>query len=469
MAGGTAPVAALTVATPLLFSMADFTSAFERLVVLLRDRPDESKASEIAAESAAAVRTAGVRIEAGFEGSSIPTGTTLQGRLLARAIDWIEVESGAAAHELLAMARALASDDLPLPPTRTVHAALIPLPIFETAAVIPGLPAAQAASPISAVSAETDDEEQDPELDRLIAAVGDAIKRRGWAETLDRAERLLEYAAEAPKFRRLRIIAARRALPHPVLQELLQHALRHPEDQTRTASILSRIGPEGYEVMVDAVAETDSLAARKFLHDALARTPEAYPLIAPLLRRTAVHQVRHGAMLLGRLGDARAVGPLIDALQHADEGVRREAARALAPFDDGAARAALQEALAHPSATTRSDVAAAIGFAGRAPLAPALMAAFRGEKQSLVRRAIATAAARIGTPPALDELVLVALARRGLLRPAGYPAEVRLDAVAGLAAANTPAARRCLDRIVRDGDRPVRDAADRALSMRRRQ
>ena len=449
--------------------MSDFTNAFERLVVLLRDHADEARALEIAAESAAAVEAVGARIEAGFEGSSIPEGTTLQGRLLARAIDWIEVESAAPAEELLAMARALASDDLPLPPTRSVHAALIPLPIFEPAAAIPGLPTTHANSAVSAVTEDDEDEERDPELDRMTAGATEAAARRSWGETLDRAERLLDYASESPKYRRLRIIAARRALPHPVLQAVLQHALRYPEDQLRAASVLSRIGPEGYEVMVDAIAETDSLAARKFLYDALSRTPEAYPLIVPLLRRSVVHQIRHGAMLLGRLGDARAIRPLIEALQHEDEGVRREAARALAQFDDPAARAALQDLLAHPSPTTRSDVASAIGLAGRAPLAPALMSAFRGEKQSMVRRALATAAARIGTPPALDELVLVALARRGLLRPAGYPAEVRLDAVAGLAAANTAATRRCLDRIVRDGDRPVRDAADRALSMRRRQ
>jgi hypothetical protein len=45
--------------------------------------------------------------------------------------------------------------------------------------------------------------------------------------------------------------------------------------------------------------------------------------------------------------------------------------------------------------------------------------------------------------------------------------EQRLDAVAGLAAARTPESRRLLDRLVREGDAPVRDAADRALSVRR--
>jgi hypothetical protein len=68
---------------------------------------------------------------------------------------------------------------------------------------------------------------------------------------------------------------------------------------------------------------------------------------------------------------------------------------------------------------------------------------------------------------ALEELTRMALARRRLWG-GGQPQEVRLDIVAGLAAAATPGARRALDRIARDGDRPVHEAADRALNVRRR-
>ncbi len=443
--------------------MTVFTDAFERLVLLLRQGPGDLRAHGAAAAVAAEmVADMGERVESGVEGSEIPAGETLQGRMLARAVDWIEIDAGASLEDLADVARALASDEEPIPHTRSVRASLIPLPIVEPAPVLRSLTPAHG---MLGIGREQDD--PDAGLDRITKRIADAVQRRAWAEVVLHGEELLAYADRSPVERRSRILAGRRVLPRPALEAVLDHALRHPEDQQRAAGLLARIGPEGHEVMVDGIAASESLAARKVLHDALARTPDAYPLIAPLLSRSAAHQVRHAAVLLGRLGDPRAIPGLAQALRHADEGVRREAARALARHDDPAARAALAEGLAHPSPLTRSDVASAIGVGGRTALAPALMAAFRVEQEGGTRRAMASAAARLSTPAALEELVVVGLSRRGFLRRNGFPLEVRLDAAAGLAAANTPASRRCLDRLARDGDRPVREAADRALSVRR--
>ncbi|HEU4829073.1 MAG TPA: HEAT repeat domain-containing protein [Gemmatimonadales bacterium] len=440
--------------------MIAFPAAFERLLVCLHEDPENHSAHQDAAATAAeSVARKPARVNAGVEGSQIAARMTLRGRMRARAADWIEADAGASAGDLLTMARALLSENEPLPTDGSVRAVLVPLPVAAEAPIeFPSTPVALA---------QGVDPDADPELERRAGAARDAVERRSWPEVLAAGEALLAYAESSPSARRVRIIVARRALPRAALKELLEHALRHPEDQQRTGELLSRIGPEGHEVMVDGVAESESLAARRFLHDSLARTPEAFPLLLPLLTRSAPHQVRHGATLLGRLGDARAIEPLTGALGHPDEGVRGEAARALARFRDPAARAALTSALSHPSHVTRIDAASAIGLSGQAMFSPTVMTAFASEKESSVRRALATAAARLGTPQAADELVRIAIERRTLLNRDAAPVEVRLDAVAGLAAANTPLARRGLDRIVRDADRPVREAADRALSVRR--
>ena len=440
--------------------MSAFPAAFERLLVSLHEHPeDQAGHVEAAAAAAGAVARKAARLNAGVEGSQIAARMTLRGRMRARAADWIEADAGASSADLLTMARALLSDNEPLPTGGSVRAVLVPLPVaVEAPNEFPATPASLA---------QGTDPDADPELDRLADAARDAVARRIWPEVLSAGEALLAYAESAPSARRVRIIVARRALQRAALKDLLEHALRHPEDQQRTGELLSRIGPEGHEVMVDGIAESESFAARRFLHDALATTPEAFPLLLPLLTRSAPHQVRHGAALLGRLGDARAIEPLTGALGHPDEGVRGEAARALARFRDPAARAALTSALSHPSHVTRIDAASAIGLSGQAMFAPTVMTAFSAERESSVRRALATAAARLGAPQAADELVRIAIERRTLLNRDAAPIEVRLDAVAGLAAANTPLARRGLDRIVREADRPVREAADRALSVRR--
>jgi HEAT repeat protein len=437
-----------------------FPAAFERLLVILHEEPEDKSAHEEAAATAAAsVASKGARVNAGVEGSQIAARMTLRGRLRARAADWIEADAGAPAHDLLVMARALLSDNEPLPTEGSVRAVLVPLPVTAEAPIeFPTTPV---------LLAHATDPDLDPQLERLADQARDVVERRLWPEVLAAGEALLAYAEASPSARRVRIIVARRALPPTALRGLLEHALRHPEDQQRTGELLARIGPEGHELMVDGVAESESFAARRFLHDALARTPEAFPLLLPLLTRSAPHQVRHGAALLGQLGDSRAIEPLTGALGHPDEGVRGEAARALARFRDPGARAALTSALSHPSHVTRIDAASAIGLSGQAMFSPTVMTAFGMEKESGVRRALATAAARLGTPQATDELIRIAIERRTLLNRDAAPVEVRLDAVAGLAAANTPLARRGLDRIVRDADRPVREAADRALSVRR--
>src|SRR5690606_31633304 len=296
----------------------------------------------------------------GVQTCALPICTTLRGRLRARAVDWIEADAGALKENLLVMAQALVSEHEPLPTAGSVRAVLVPLPEAVEAPI--DFPATHGAL------ATPDDPDSDPELERLAGVARTAVRRKAGAEVLAAGEALIRYADELPSARRVRIIVARRALPKRVLVELFEHALRHPEDQSRTGDLLSRIGPDGHEIMVDGVAASESLAARRFLHDALAQTPEAFPLLIPLLTRPAAHQARHGASLLGRLGDPRAVEPLAAALEHEDEGVRGEAARALARFREPAARAALTAALTHPSPVTRIDVASAIGLSGEATL-----------------------------------------------------------------------------------------------------
>ncbi len=299
----------------------------------------------------------------------------------------------------------------------------------------------------------------------VLVAAADAFARKQGAELLGWAEAARDLTeGRSPEERRTMMIAARRTFNPTVLRIMVERSLRRPEEQQRTAAILRWIGPEGLEAMIDGVSESEAAGPRQFLHDALAAEPAAFPLILPLLSNSRPHVARHGAELLGRLGDSRAVAPLVALVEHPAERVRAAAIRALAGFDDPAAIHAIQAALSHASPDTRSEAARAAADHGRESLIGRLLLAFNREEDSPVRRELATAAARLG---AAGDLAEIALDKRSLLRWMGRTVEQRLDAVAGLAAAGTPECRRLLDRLVRQGDAPIRDAADRALSVRR--
>lgn len=444
--------------------------ALERLVIVTRETP---RAAEVhGAMAATAARAAAAlgraeRIEAGVEGSAIAEGTTLQGRMLARAVDWIEIGADATADGLLSLAHALASEDEPMPLVRGITVTLVPVPLPPEPAtiVLADMRVPASGGPASGRRVD-DDEPRDAELERLMDRVSDAAEAGTWAEVIARGKDLLDYARREPGGGRSRIIRARRVLARPVLEAIVEHALRHPEAQLAAADLLAGVGPEGHEVMVVEVAASESFATRRFLHDQLGRIPEAVPLLLPLLTRGSSIQARHAAAILGRIGDPRVIAPLAAALDYGDEATRAEILRALVRFDDPAARSAVMQGLKHASAATRIAAAQAVGNAGLLALSPSVMAVLREETDSSVRRAFATAAARLGTVEATEELVRMALARKRLLG-GGFPLETRLDVVAGFAAAGTPAARRCLDRIAREGDRPVQAAADQALSIRR--
>ncbi|HET8762957.1 MAG TPA: HEAT repeat domain-containing protein, partial [Gemmatimonadales bacterium] len=347
--------------------------ALERLVIVVRETPRASEVHATLAEQAA--RTAAElsgpeRIDAGVESSAIPLGTSLRGRLLARAVDWIEISPAVSAAALLQLASALASDDIAMPLLAHVLVTMVPLPLPPS--VVETIHVAEADG--NGGAGGEDDESSDEELIRLTDEVRSASVQRDWPTLLARARALLDYADQDPSARRTRIIQARRALPLARLRELIEHALRHAEDQALTAEILGRIGPDGHQAMVESVAGSESLAARRFLHDQLGRTPEALPLLLPLLERGTASQARHAAAILGRLGDARSVPALAAALAQDDDSVRAEALRALVRFDQPAARAALLDGLKHPSASTRIAAAQAVGNAGVLALAPSIMA-----------------------------------------------------------------------------------------------
>ncbi len=70
---------------------------------------------------------------------------------------------------------------------------------------------------------------------------------------------------------------------------------------------------------------------------------EALSALISLFQSGEIHDVKHGAALLGDWGSDRAAGALIDLLDHADAGVRHSAVRALLKIDTPRVKEALDQ------------------------------------------------------------------------------------------------------------------------------
>ncbi len=106
------------------------------------------------------------------------------------------------------------------------------------------------------------------------------------------------------------------------------------------------------------------------------------------LRNRAAGKRRQAALTLGKLGDARAVGPLIHALQDQAFGVRSCAALSLGLLGDQRAVEPLIKALKDFDYTVREQVALALGLLGDFRAVTPLKNALQDSSQTVRNRVV---------------------------------------------------------------------------------
>ncbi len=459
-----------------------FIKRFGDLVALLRVEPSNDAAQDLALSAATlAVAESSLLVGAGPGRAEWP----LKARMLARQVDCLRIAAGAEPHELLALARALAHDLTPIP--RSEHVEVEPWPPhgggaspnrrFEVErrrgeerrrsnrAQWPGLRRRQGGDRrISGERRLSLIEDQLAEISGLRHALDRACRGHGWDEVLLLASSLVRLAPRVPQSERGEFaVQLRRAIPRHATEALVELAERDPSARVRAREVLRWIGLDSVEVILARLSQGEALGVRVFYYDVVGGMPAAYPLIIPLLRSPVLHEVRHGAALLGRLGRADGVEVLKPLLGHPDELVRSAVVQALGELHEGAAADALRQALRHPSPRTRAVAAEAIAIWRGGILALLLAAALEAERERDAWRAMIDALGRIGTAEACGALATIALTRRSILRRRGYTTGQRLAAVAALGRAENGHSRSTLERLAREDEGVVSYAADRVL------
>ncbi len=457
-----------------------FAEAFGCLVQQLRSGPNDHDAvRELLRKGTVHVARQPAIEEAGIQLSGMLNEISLRGRMHARGVDTIRVAAGAPAEELLALARALALEDGPIPSTDLVQVGLVePIqPGAADAIRTTVLPVAEGAQPATDpdfqfVAPVEDDLPRSPrlteglakEIEDLGTAITSACQQSLWTEAIHATQALVKMGSRLPEPERSGFgLRVKRLLPMSVLASFIEFAVRVPEERQRVTEVLPWGGRDAVEAMVASIQQTERVEARRFLHDAIVATPGAISQVLPLLHDRKASVVRHAAELLARLGDPAALPPLLAKCEDPDEAARAAALHALAAFRDPPPRAveALRQGLQHESPHTRGEAALAIAASKRTALGMPLVVALERERDDAAWSVMAQALGQIGSHEAVTALATVALEKKGLLRK-GQSRARRLEAVSILADCGTPAARGALDGLSREAEGEVGAAARRA-------
>jgi len=486
---------------------ATFIKRFGDLVMLLRVDPGNDAAQDLAlSAAAAAVGDVAVEVEAGIEWGQIPDDMGLKARMLARQVDRLRIEAGTDPFELQSLARALAHDLIPIPTTPGITVDLVrllspPSPDPSSGGVGSRHGVRQPDGPsavnrrLGAERRQAEDrrrrirgswsgterrrgadrrisgerrvhliKDQRAQIARLRDALAWACRTHAWEEALHAAYGLARLVPRVPQAeRRMFGIEIRRSLQRLALEGMVEIAERDPSLREHAAEVLRWVGLEAVDVVLDRLRAGEALGVRVFFYDLVGSLPEAYPMVAPMLRSADPREVRHGAAIIARFGAPDALELLVPLVEHPDELVRSAAIRALGELHGAAVGGALRTGLRHAAPRTRAAAAEAVAAWRGGALAALLITALQEERDRESWQTMVTALGSIGSAEACAALAAVALTRRGLLRRGGYSTGQRLAAVAALGLAGTDHGVATLERLARTSDGVVGYAADRML------
>lgn len=244
--------------------------------------------------------------------------------------------------------------------------------------------------------------------------------------------------------------------------EHLAHRVNGPH-RARVLPVLKRMGADATEVLLGLLASASSMGERRAYYAALRQMTAGTDLLVNMLTHDEWFVVRNVADLCGELRIEAAVPRLARHLGHEDERVRRSVAGALARIGTPPTTEPLRQAMRDPSPSVRLEAVQGIdGRRGRG-LAMTLAVLLDEESHPDITREMLLALGRIGTNEAVQALGRAAAPGRRLFNR--KPVTLRLAAIEGLRVAGNAAAGALLQPMLSDGDGEVRQAAQKALAQ----
>ena len=247
-----------------------------------------------------------------------------------------------------------------------------------------------------------------------------------------------------------------------IIEEIVDRLGRskNEEDRASLRGTLLALGAEVVTPLVRNLVGASDLSARRSYRDALVELDRVgVPLLEDMVGDERWFVVRNMVGILGEIRSADAVEHFARTIRHSDVRVRRETIIALSKFGGEEAVQQLLVGLADPEPSLRAAAALGLGLTKAATaVAPLLKRLGEETDQETVIEAI-RALGRIGDPRAVGALAERASGGSLFSRT---PVPIRLEAIRALGDIGGEGARSVLQRLMRDRNAAVRDAALKA-------
>lgn len=301
-------------------------------------------------------------------------------------------------------------------------------------------------------------------LDELVRTAEDAVREGDYAVPSEIFSRIVarERQMHDADARRAFMLTIRRLSHSAVLRAVAQGLVRAPGKREQQLAVLTRTGEDGADALIEQLVAAEERSERRVYFDALLELRAGVPTLLHMLGDPRWFVARNAAALLGELGTPEAEQPLSELLHHDDERVRHAATIALMRLGTARSMPAIEEALRDGAPQIRLQAAAILAERRADASAVPLIDALDAEKEDEVKAGFYQALARFGTPKAVEKLIAAAQPERGIFRR--KPVALRVAAIQALATAGTPAALDALVALQADRESPVQQAAVEALA-----
>jgi HEAT repeat protein len=287
-------------------------------------------------------------------------------------------------------------------------------------------------------------------VDRAVTVVGDL---RADADGM---------ARRSPATRGSIMMAMHRIANRNLIEEMVERLGRARNEEVRAAlrGVLLALGAEVVTPLVRSLVAASDLSARRAYRDALVELDRVgVPLLEDMIGDERWFVVRNMVGILGEIRSADAVEHFARTIRHPDVRVRRETIIALSKFGGEEAVQQLLVGVADAEPSLRAAAALGLGLTKAGTAVMPLIKRLGEETDLETAVEIIRALGRIGDARAVK--VLAERASGGSLF-SRTPLPVRLEAIRALGDIGGEAARTVLQRLMRDRNADVREAAIKA-------